>query len=471
VRLLAVTVATLVLTALMSAPASAAFPGGDGLLAVQPARGPGVLLVDARTGRQRRLCASHAPCPIGGSPRWSPDGRSVALSPSGRGRVSLVYPDGSCLDCAAIGGNDAAFTADPAVVGVITGGRLREYGSDGIRESAFIAAGIADAVWSAAGRLAVARGGQVWTGRPGRLRALGVGSDPSWSPGGARLAIVRHGWITLVGARSGGARRLVRGTAPAWSPDGKSVAFIAPGGALSIAAVSSGRARRIGHVRGAAVDWQPIPVQSPVGCVAPPGSTTIASSNTAVVTRRRILAPGAPVASQAYMGCLTATGREHLLQRFTFETIDDATSVSDAAVGGDFAGLVAYQRDTHYGGSAYSASVFDLRTGTVVPHLGGQQVGCGDYSYSCNSGIDGLVVATDGASAVHTSVVQFGPDNVATQTERIVASDATGIHVLGSATSTSTNAQPPPTVLTALSLTDSILSWRDGSAPQSVTLH
>jgi hypothetical protein len=26
-------------------------------------------------------------------------------------------------------------------------------------------------------------------------------------------------------------------------------------------------------------------------------------------------------------------------------------------------------------------------------------------------------------------------------------------------------------VLTALSLTDSILSWRDGSAPQSVTLH
>jgi hypothetical protein len=471
VRLLAVTAATLVLAGLVAAPASAAFPGGDGLLAVQPARGPGVLLVDASTGRQRRLCAGHSPCAIARRPRWSSDGRSLALSPNGRGRVSLVYPDGSCQDCAAIGGTDAAFTADPAVVGVITGGRLREYGSDGIRESGFIATGISAAVWSAAGRLAVARGGRVWTGRPGRLRPLGVGSDPSWSPGGAWLAIVRRGWITLVGVRSERARRLVRGTAPAWSPNGTSVAFIAPGGALSIAAVSSGRARRVGQVRGAAVDWQPIPVQSPAGCVAPPGSTTIASSSTAVVSRRSILAPGAPVASQAYMGCLASTGRERFLQRFTFETIDDATSVSDAAVGGGFAGLVAYQRDMHYGGSGYSVSVFDLRTGTVVPRLGGQQVVCGDYSYSCDSSLDGLVVAADGASAVHTSIVQLGTGNAASQAEQIVASDAAGIHVLDSATSISTNAQLPPIVLTGLALTDTSLSWQHGGAPQSATLH
>jgi hypothetical protein len=384
--------------------------------------------------------------------------------------VSLVYPDGSCLDCTAIGGTDAAFTSDPAVVSVITGGRLREYGSDGIRESGFIATGIADAVWSAAGRLAVVRGGSVWTGRPGRLPRLGVGFDPSWSPDGARLAIVRRGWITLVGVRSGRARRIVRGTAPAWSPDGQSVAYIAPGGALSIAALSSGRARRVGHVRGAAVGWQPIPVQSPAGCVAPPGSTTIASSSMAVVTRRSILAPDAPVASQAYMGCLTATGRERFLERFTFESIDDATSVSDAAVGGDFAGLVAYQRDIHYGGSAYKVAIFDLSTGTVVPRLGGQKVGCADYSYACGSEIDSLVVAADGASAVHTSVVQFGTDNVGSQTEQILASDATGIHVLDSGTSTSTNGQQPPTVLTALALTDSTLSWQHDGAPRTATL-
>ncbi len=190
----------------------------------------------------------------------------------------------------------------------------------------------------------------------------------------------------------------------------------------------------------------------------------------AVVTRRSILAPEAPVAGQAYMGCLTATGREHFLQRFSFETIDDATSVSDASVGGDFAGLVAYQRDSHYGGSSYSVAMFDLRTGTVVSHLGGQQVGCADYSYACGSEMDGLVVGADGASAVHTSVVQFGAGNVASRTEQILASDATGIHVLDSATSTSTNAQQPPTVLTALVLADSVLSWRHDGAPQSATL-
>lgn len=55
-----------------------------------------------------------------------------------------------------------------------------------------------DAVWSAGGKLAVVRKGHVWIGRPGKLRSIGTGRSPSWSPNGSRLAIVRGAWIVIV---------------------------------------------------------------------------------------------------------------------------------------------------------------------------------------------------------------------------------------------------------------------------------
>jgi hypothetical protein len=457
----------------MVSSARAAAPGSDGLLAVQPTAGPGVLLVNSHGGQQRRVCTDPSVCgssPL--KPRWSSDGQVIGFSsgPYGSGGVRLIYPDGSCLDCQPISTGSPAFTTNSSLIAVVAAGRLVEYGIDGIQKTVELKSGVSDAAWSSRGVLAVVRDGRVWVGSPGRLRSLGPGSSPSWSPDGSRIVIDRGGWLTVVGVRARSVRRLVRGSGPAWSPDGRSIAFIAKHHELSVVPASGGRARRVGNVSAKAVDWQPRPTRRAAGCVAPPGSVSIASSSGAVVTSDSVEAPDIGFQIPAYMGCLRTTGRERLLERFGFQSEDSNSGVSGAAVAGNYAALANFADDPHYGGSSEAVSVYALRTGAPIPGRGGETVSCPDYEYSCLSGLDGLVINSDGFTAAHTTMYEIGcfqpPTGGPCPTEEIQASDSTGLHVLDSATS-----QFGFPVLTDLALSGDTLTWKHGGAPESAQLN
>ena len=224
-------VATLFGTLLaLVAPARAAFPGGNGLLAVQPLSGPGIVLIDANGRGERRVCAQ----PFGPDdrcgvtspsrllrPQWSPDGGTLVIDNAAEysgqpplGAFEVIYPDGSCLDCLGSqlsGLTDVGFTSDPTLLTAITtidvsgGGSyqaLVEYGIDGLQRSVLLSGGASDPVWSSRGELALVRSGWIWVGSPGTLRPVTQGSAPSWSPDGRQIVFVRRGWL-MVGAVRG----------------------------------------------------------------------------------------------------------------------------------------------------------------------------------------------------------------------------------------------------------------------------
>lgn len=396
--------------------ANAAFPGRDGMLAVQPVSGGGIVLVNADGGHARRICSDSVVCGQPVRPRFSADGRAIIFSGPD---LRMVGTNGSCLNCQFGRGGEPAFMPDGTLVTFVSHGGVLEDGVDGLRRATVVAppskgGGITDSVSSAGGELAVVRSGRVWVGRPDRLRPLSAGGSPSWAPDGGRIALARHGWIEVVRVSARRARLLVRGSAPAFSPDGRWIAFIGPKHALEVVPSTGGRARAVGHMRGVTVDWQPVPRHPGPACVSPPGSSVLSNSHRAVVTTASVAVPGA-LPDSAAMGCLWADGRERLLEKFTFNTIDGTTGIGLAATNGDFAALVSHDVDEHYGGFTESTSVFDLRTGQSAGY-GGESDGC-EGGPSC-TGISRVLVGSDGVSAVY---VDGGPVSPATGTDPLRA--------------------------------------------------
>ena len=387
----------------LAAPAHAAFPGGNGMLAVQPLYGRGLILVRADGAGQRRVCTAVSVCGFPRRPRFSPDGRAIVFSGPA---IRLIGIDGRCMNCQFGVAPSPAFRPGGTLITFVSAGAVLEDGIDGLRQARLgvRVREVSDAVWSASGELAVVARGRVWIGKRGRLRSIGQGSAPSWSPDGSRLVIVRRGWITIVRATNGTTRRLIRGTAPAFSPDGRWLASIDPEHRLRVIRSLGGRVRWVGRVRGLSVDWQPLPAH-PAACVAPAGSKVIASSAQAVVTTDASAGPGdGGLPDTAAMGCLFADGRERLLERSppTFNSIDTVTDYPVAAVGGTYAAIVSDTYDEHYGADSRSVAVFDLRTG-ARSRFGGESSNCADFSSPTCTGIDQIVVGADGVSAVHVN--------------------------------------------------------------------
>jgi hypothetical protein len=330
--------------------------------------------------------------------------------------VRLIGTDGSCLNCqfgvaadpaAGVFGVAAnpALLPDGTLLTFVSGGGVFDASIDGLVRDTLIApaGGVADAVWSSTGDLAVVSRGRVLVGKPGGLHSIGAGGSPSWSPSGSRLAIARRGWVVVLAGSGRGARRLARGSAPAFSPDGRWIAFIGARHRLEVIRSDGGHARTVGHVRGLAVDWQPVPRRRPPPCVAPSGSHVIAHSSQAVVTTNIGPNRGGDLWSdQAVMGCLFADGRERLLQLWTFNSLDNATAPTLAAIAGHYAAVVSRTTDDHYGGCGDSTSVFDLRTGAASGHGGQESAAC-----DRGGGIDQVVVGSDGASAVHVDGIKL----------------------------------------------------------------
>lgn len=241
----------------------------------------------------------------------------------------------------------------------------------------------------------------MWIGRPDGLRSIGRGSSPSWSGDGSRVAFVRRGWITVRRVSGGASRRVLRGTAPAFSPDGRWIGFVGRGHRIEVVSSVGGRARPVGRVRGLAVDWQPLPAR-PAPCVPPPGAGVIARSSDAVVTSETgpPTRDGDVFPATAVMGCLTANGRERLLDSSMSNNIDDATDYPMAALGGTYAGVVANRYDEHYPADSKTVEVFDLRT-AARSGSGGESVACDPIGTPTLCGIDQLVVGHNGVSAAH----------------------------------------------------------------------
>jgi hypothetical protein len=462
---IAIWVAVVAAVLAAASSANAAFPGRNGLLAVQPLHGNGIVLV-AYGGQSRRICTDVAVCGHPVRPRFSPDGRSLVFAGPA---IRLIATDGTCQNCRFGVAPNPAVMPSGNMVTFVSGGVLAVDGVDGIRLATLIRS-VSDAVWSASGKLAVVRHGGVWEGTPGKLRALGRGSSPSWSPNGTRLAFVRGGWITVASLSGGADRRLARGGSPAFSPDGKWIAFIDPSRRLQVIGSFGGRARTVGTVRGLAVDWQPVPAH-PAACVAPPGAKVIAQSSQGVVTTEAGPNPGDGVmlAQTAAMGCLFADGRERLLEQTPFNSIDGATEYPMAALGGTYAAVMTHDYDEHYDSvDDQKVDVFDLRTGAASGFGGESALGCPEDVATCST-IDQVVVGSQGGSAVHI-IDESAPPSGCTPSpcrmERIVASDRAGVQTVA------TSAFDPQTgpQLTGLTLTGSTLSWSDHGSPKSVQL-
>jgi WD40-like Beta Propeller Repeat len=398
------------------ASAHAAFPGRDGLLAVQPRAGGGIVLVGANGRGERRICMAEPLCGTPRRPRWSADGRALVFAGPG---IRIVYPDGSCLDCQFGAASNPAFEPSGTVVSFIDSGSVAVDGIDGIRERARPSGAAIDAVWSAQGRLAAVRAGAVWAGLPGHLRKRGSATAPSWSPSGTEIAAVQRGWVVIMRVGDGRVRRLVRGNAPTFSPDGRWVAFVAPDHRLMIVRTAGAHPvpRSVGNIQAVSVDWQPRPYGANPGCRVPSGSRVLARSADASVTgdglpvfhtaRGRFSSP--PL---AYMGCLRANGRERLLERFGSNNINGAEFIASAVVAAPYAALVLDFVDPHYGGQSSTVQVFDLGTGSRQTQLGGESANCrnesgtSSLSGGCpNGGLDHVVLGSDGVSAAHLETV------------------------------------------------------------------
>jgi len=322
--------------------------------------------------------------------------------------IRIIYLDGSCLNCEFGAAANPAFEPSGTVISFIQNRHVALDGIDGIRERSPPPGVATDAVWSAGGLLAVVRNGAILAGRAGRLREIGIGSEPSWSPHGALIAAAQHGWIVIIGVRGGRVRRLVRGAAPAFSPDGRWIAYVAPNHRLMIVpAVGRHPApRAVGNIRAVSVDWQPKPPGSRPGCSAPPGSAVLASSPAAVVTGDGVLHPRPLLrTSVAYMGCLRADGRVRLLERLSTAEGYSVSFVGSAVLAAPYAGLVLDDVDSHDDDQSSTVQVFDLRTGGLQTKLGGERASCPDDGPSC---LGPVVLGSDGVSGAHARLSPVG---------------------------------------------------------------
>jgi hypothetical protein len=479
-------------------PARAAFAGRNGLLVVQPASGNGLILVGADGANPRQICAGAIPCDQARDPVWSPDGSEIAFSSpqienGGGVGPDVIYPDGSCLACpvpAPLGGWGSSFGP-----GFLPDGRLTVSAdsypptlgatkTDGVGFQPFKISGLwRQPAWSAAGQLAAVRSVKrksevfVIDPRSGSTRQLtrGGAGAPNWSPDGRRLAVVHGGWIDLIASAGGRLRRLTRGGAPAWAPDGRQLAFIGAHDRLFVIAVRGGAPRPVGHIRGVRVDWQPITREPQSHCQAPAGSSVLAASPNATVTRDPAPRSGSQTISSGFsiLGCVSSDGRERVLEG-TSSLPYPEREVGLVAAAGDYAALVN-EGANQYGYIVNTVVLFDLRTGTAVANGGGESADCPQDMLLgvCSSGIDQLVVGADGVTAAHTFVLNNpGPYPACASVEQIVANDSTGPRVLDSITTTNPCTSPPPALqMSQLSLSGDTLTWRHAGTPESAQLN
>ena len=383
-------------TSARSAPSGAA---GNGLLAIQPVDGPGLLLVNPQTGATESICTDSSLCGQPVAPSWSPDGREIVFEDASSERIAIVADDQTCLWClvgrplTGVRGGPPTFNSDgkavilPGIRGSKQGVWKVPLGATASRVFTRTATAVA---FSSKGEVAIVRAGAVWVGHGlKRLRYLAAGRAPTWSPDGKRIALVRSGWVAIVSVAKRRLRRLVRGSSPTWSPDGRRLAFVASNHFVYTIAVGGGPWQRVGAASARSVAWQPTPHSRVRACTIPAGATVVASSTQAVVWSKATQSSAPGFATVSYYGCLRTLGKGF---RLASGVVGEGSYyyVFGAAVAGRYATLGLSSGD-RYGIGATTISAYDLSNGqtrfseqpTCPPHA--QNTGCMFDSVSVNT--------------------------------------------------------------------------------------
>jgi hypothetical protein len=274
--------AAAVTSALFALPASAAFHGGNGLIAYTgPGGAPNCALGDPTCGVAVWTVqpdGSHPQkiAPRSEKPSWSPFGSELAvqyndvdnnqqytnlLRPGGEFEFGQVTPGPEDLS--------PAFSGDARHVFVMRDGGIARAARVGPKELVqIIQAGNAPAS-SGSNQLAYERGGDIWTANQngGAVRRLtktkAREGAPNWSPNSKQIVFTRgavnHRQIWVMNGNGTGQKRLTHGAddaGPAYSPDGRFIAFSRFGRLMVMNANGTG-IHQIAP-QGFDPDWQPV---------------------------------------------------------------------------------------------------------------------------------------------------------------------------------------------------------------------
>jgi Tol biopolymer transport system component len=230
------TIATVLLSLALAAPANGAFPGQNGKIAYDR--------YDAETD-ETVIClinpGSGAECPFvqGVEPAWSPSGAKLAytgggiwtVNADGSGAATVTSaPDGDATWSSA--GSRIAFARFANLCVPTCVGEIYVVDTDGTDEVNLTndSANDQEPAWSPDGQLIAWQrdDSRIWTMKPDGTGKtdLASGINPNWSPDGTKLAFTRTG-IWVMNADGSGQTQLTSGSdsQPAWSPDGEKIAF------------------------------------------------------------------------------------------------------------------------------------------------------------------------------------------------------------------------------------------------------
>jgi hypothetical protein len=394
----ALAVAVLALAA-TAPPASAAFAGANGKLAVTPLSGAGLIIASPQTGRGRRVCDAPQNCgPRLTDPRFSASGREVVFRDAA-GQLQVTTPSGTCVFCLSshplwnLGGTSPAFAPNGKTITYVRRG-LWQVTPGNASPRRLLNGPVTSAVWSQSHQLLVTRQGWIWTGRPTMagvltLRRVVRGAAPAASPTGGELAYTRKGSLFTLRLAGHKITRIARGSAPTFSPNGSSLAYLNEHHQVTIRPLGHGRARTLTRLRGRSLDWQPVRTITRRGCEAANGVVVAANSRATIRA-----AADTQQFHIGWNGCLTALGIPfHLNGGFDGNGYD--LSLNRVALAGNYAALEFVFTDK-YMDYTNTVNVYDLRSGALVRTA---EVGCGFFD-RCS--LTSLTVSDEGFAAWHS---------------------------------------------------------------------